>query len=390
MAAAVDLRPTRQTGPYEKASEVPLRLVNGKQRPRSDERHLAGKDVEKLRQLVQAEPAQPAPDEGGSLAVGNSPAGPVVRVRHRTEFQQPEGVAEAAGTQLPEKRREADVENDSHSDQREKGSRKHEQDCGGGGVNATLCLPVWPVEDRFYLRVVEQRGHLARSRRPTRAGIEADQLGDQAELDVAAPLGVEKRLARLRREFVEGHHHGDAADSQAVHLEAVEHDGQILGLAEDAQPVGDLADIAAVVADEARHPDAIRSELCHRAQIKLGDPVDADDEHRVLQSCLAHGLCDHGRMIVLFALRQGIQPGRNPDAHEQDGHQQRLENGQRAGDAVQAVDDEPDRSSRKHDDDNRADGFQIILQRAQPPDGAVHAERNENRYRYGNRDREVG
>ena len=88
LAAAIHLRPARQSWAH-KQPIVRARLVIGnKQRSRSNEGHLAHQDIVELRQLVQSTEPQQRAEFRNTMLIGNSIALFVVRSTHRAEFVQ--------------------------------------------------------------------------------------------------------------------------------------------------------------------------------------------------------------------------------------------------------------------------------------------------------------
>src|SRR5207245_3766549 len=106
LRAAVDLRPARDAGLHLQPARLPRRValdLVAQRRPRADQRHLAAQDVPELRQLVEGEPAQHAPDSRDArLAAVRGVAGafPLRPDAHRAQLQELEVDAVLADAHL--------------------------------------------------------------------------------------------------------------------------------------------------------------------------------------------------------------------------------------------------------------------------------------------------
>jgi hypothetical protein len=134
--APVDLRPAGDAGQH--CVTPPLfhrvaRDVSHQQRPRTDEAHLAAKDVDELRQLVETGPADEPGEPGNRRAGRHLNAAASVRPTatgrvahlHRPELQDREGHAVATRSDLAEDDWSAHAEPDAEGDP---GQNRREQE----------------------------------------------------------------------------------------------------------------------------------------------------------------------------------------------------------------------------------------------------------------------
>jgi len=112
----------------------------GRMRPRSDQRHLAAKDVEELRQLVEAGLAQDGAEPGSPadrprlvcLAPAGSPRSQYMGAE-LVDVEQP--VAETLAA-LPEQDRSVAVQTDCRGDAKQERGERDQGDCRGHHVDA--------------------------------------------------------------------------------------------------------------------------------------------------------------------------------------------------------------------------------------------------------------
>src|SRR5690606_1091876 len=105
-------------------------------RPRSYEAHFTAKHVPQLRQLVQTQPADDAPDTGSALIVVRCELGSALLCvdSHRTKLHQTEGTAVLPDSLLPEENRPPRVDPDGSCKNQAQGHRDRKADKHGEHV----------------------------------------------------------------------------------------------------------------------------------------------------------------------------------------------------------------------------------------------------------------
>ena len=122
--AAADLRPAGDAG----LDFVPPGLLGGvavevfhEERPRADEAHLPAQDVDELRQLVEAGPAEEPAQAGEAFLVRKKAAFFIPVLGHGAEFKHDKGFAVQTGPHLAESTRPAHGEADKKGDEKKNG-----------------------------------------------------------------------------------------------------------------------------------------------------------------------------------------------------------------------------------------------------------------------------
>src|SRR5579883_809028 len=146
-AKAVDLRPPRDSGLYPMAAEIAVdqldvMLVMGdRMRPRADQRHGSRKDVQELRQFVEAAAPQKSADPRHPRIVAPGLRHVVFARRrraHRAELVYHEAILVEAEALLAEQHRTGAIQLHQGRNHYEERSEEDQQQTGDGYVHATL------------------------------------------------------------------------------------------------------------------------------------------------------------------------------------------------------------------------------------------------------------
>ena len=245
-----------------------------RQRPRSDQAHLAAEDVPQLRELVEAVPPEEFPERGDARVVGDLEHGPPHLVAvgearllllgaglHGPELQHQERPAVEPGADLAVERRPGGGQADRQGDQQVERRQRDEQDRGEHVVEDLLDEEVPErgglgavVEHRLAAKLVH--GHLGRGQGGEAGAHEdLDPLVGAGEQDLRGLVAVEAgevedddidglRVEQLDkgRERLGGRVEVAAVD-QRVALEARERAAQLLVLGREPDPHGPAAQL---------------------------------------------------------------------------------------------------------------------------------------------------
>ncbi len=187
-AAAVNLRPAGDARPdvvaprIERDALLVFMIVRQRERPRADQRHVAGEDIEELRNLVDVPAPQEAADAGQPRIVlgGLRNHRAVVERAHGAEFDDAEWLLIEAVAALHEEYGPWAVETYDCRDQQEEWRERDERDRGGDQVEGPLARD---LEARQRPARQLQAGYRAEFRELYLFELVQDLLGADVDLD---------------------------------------------------------------------------------------------------------------------------------------------------------------------------------------------------------------